>query len=166
MHRLLTPLTFLSLLLSGAIFGFFYAWICSTMWGLDTLDANSAIAAMNAMNISVRNGVFMPAFLGTPVVLLITALVAFLLKQRKVAVLLGFAGVIYIAGAFIPTANINVPMNIALEVYSEPLPIEEADAIWAEYSPRWQFWNTFRTIAAGVSLLLVGLALTTLPRRS
>ncbi|MDG1083683.1 MAG: DUF1772 domain-containing protein [Planktotalea sp.] len=95
-----------------------------------------------------------------------TALVAFLLKQRKVAVQLDVAGVIYIAGAFIPTANINVPMNIALKVYSEPLPIEEADAIWAEYSPRWQFWNTFRTIAAGVSLLLVGLALTTLPRRS
>lgn len=92
------------------------------MWGLDTLDANSAIAPMNAMNISVRNGVFMPAFLGTPVVLLITALVAFLLKQRKVAVLLGFSGVIYIAGAFIPTASINVPMNIALEVYSEPFP--------------------------------------------
>lgn len=65
MHRLLTPLIFLSLLLFGAIFGFFYAWICSTMWGLDTLDANSAIAAMN---ISVRNGVFMPAFLGTPAV--------------------------------------------------------------------------------------------------
>jgi len=57
-------------------------------------------------------------------------------------------------------------MNIALEVYLEPLSIEEADAIWAEYSPRWQFWNTFRTIVVGVSFLLVGLALTTLPRRS
>jgi len=77
---------------------------------------------MNAMNISVRNGVFMHVFFGMPVVLLITALVAFLLKQRKVAALSGFAGFIYIAGAFIPTVNINVPMNIALEVYSEPLP--------------------------------------------
>jgi len=136
------------------------------VWGLDILDANSAIAAMNAMNISVRNGVFMPAFFSMPVVSLITALVAFLLKQRKFAALSGFAGFIYIAGAFIPTANINVPMNIALEVYLEPLSIEEADAIWAEYSPRWQFWNTFRTIVVGVSFLLVGLALTTLPRRS
>ena len=64
------------------------------MWGLNILDANSAIAAMNAMNISVRNGVFMHVFFGMPLVLLITALVAFLLKQRKVAALSGFAGFI------------------------------------------------------------------------
>lgn len=31
MARALMPLAFLSLLLSGAIFGFFYAWVCSTM---------------------------------------------------------------------------------------------------------------------------------------
>ena len=29
---LLISLAFLSLLLSGAIFGFFFVWICSTMW--------------------------------------------------------------------------------------------------------------------------------------
>ena len=102
MYCLLTPLTFLLLILSGAIFGFFYAWICSTMWGLDTLDANSAIAAMNAMNISVRNGVFMPAFFGTPVVLLITALVAFLLKQRKVAIWVLLVSSISLAHLFRP----------------------------------------------------------------
>jgi uncharacterized membrane protein len=166
MQRLLTPLVFLSFLLSGAIFGFFYAWVCSTMWGLDTLDANTAIAAMNAMNISVRNGVFMPAFFGTPVVLIITSIVAFIAGQRKVAFLIGIGGLIYIAGAFIPTANINVPMNIALEAYSSPLPLEQAQAIWSDYSPRWQFWNIARTIASAVTLLMVGLALYALPRRA
>ena len=39
----------LSLLLCGAIFGFFYAWVCSTMWGLDSADPAVAIAAMQAM---------------------------------------------------------------------------------------------------------------------
>lgn len=166
MQRLLTPMVFLSLLLSGAIFGFFYAWVCSTMWGLDTLEPNVAIAAMNAMNISVRNGVFMPAFFGTPVVLIATSVVAFLAGQRKVAMLIGAAGLFYIFGAFIPTASVNVPMNIALEQYSPPIIAEEAAAIWAEYSPRWQFWNTLRTIASGITLLLVGLALYALPRRA
>ncbi len=33
--RLLAPLAILALLFSGAIFGFFYAWVCSIMWGLD-----------------------------------------------------------------------------------------------------------------------------------
>ena len=39
-----------SLLFCGAIFGFFYAWVCSTMWGLDSADPRVAIAAMQAMN--------------------------------------------------------------------------------------------------------------------
>ena len=38
----------------GAISGFFYAWVCSTMWGLDDADPRVAIAAMQAMNASVR----------------------------------------------------------------------------------------------------------------
>jgi hypothetical protein len=33
MRSLVYVLAGLSLLLSGAIFGFFYAWVCSTMWG-------------------------------------------------------------------------------------------------------------------------------------
>lgn len=165
MQRLLILMVFLSLLLSGAIFGFFYAWVCSTMWGLDTLNPNVAIMAMNAMNISVRNGVFMPAFFGTPVILLATALIAFLAEQRRVAALIGAAAALYILGAFLPTANVNVPMNIALEQYHPPLIAQDAEAIWTEYSTRWQFWNTLRTIVAGGTLMLVAVALYALPRR-
>lgn len=55
-----------SLLLAAAIFGFFYAWVCSTMWGLDAADPAIAIQAMQAMNASVRNAVFFPAFFLTP----------------------------------------------------------------------------------------------------
>jgi uncharacterized membrane protein len=66
----------LSLLSTGAIFGFFYAWICSTMWGLDAADPSVAIAAMQAMNASVGNVVFAPVFFGTPVVLLVAAVLA------------------------------------------------------------------------------------------
>ena len=73
---LLKLLAILSLLFSGAMFGFFFAWVCSTMWGLDAADPNVAIAAMQAMNASVRNWVFAPAFFGTPVLLMFTALAA------------------------------------------------------------------------------------------
>ncbi|MEP5153184.1 anthrone oxygenase family protein [Planktotalea sp.] len=166
MQRIVTPMVFLSLLLSGAIFGFFYAWVCSTMWGLDAMDPNAAIAAMNAMNISVRNGVFFPAFFGTPIVLLITAILAYLAKSRATAIFLGSGAVIYFLGAFLLTASVNVPMNIALEAFVEPLPTAEALEIWSAYSARWQFWNITRTIVAGITLLLVGLGLYALPRRA
>ena len=61
------------LVLSAAIFGFFYAWVCSTMWGLDAAPPLVAVQAMQAMNASVRNAVFAPAFFGTPAVLLLAA---------------------------------------------------------------------------------------------
>ena len=32
------PFAVLALLFSGAMFGFFYAWVCSTVWGLDAAD--------------------------------------------------------------------------------------------------------------------------------
>ncbi|MEX0278502.1 MAG: hypothetical protein AB3N19_13365, partial [Ruegeria sp.] len=76
MARLLMPMSMLSLLSIGAIFGFFYAWVCSTMWGLDAANPRTAIAAMQAMNASVRNAVFFPAFFLTPVILGATAFIA------------------------------------------------------------------------------------------
>ena len=85
MPNLLVMLSTASILLCGAIFGFFYAWVCSTMWGLDQADPRVAIAAMQAMNASVRNIVFFPAFFLTPVVLALTALALFLSRQRQAA---------------------------------------------------------------------------------
>ena len=34
---------YVSLVLTAAIFGFFYDWVCSTMWGLDAGDPRVAI---------------------------------------------------------------------------------------------------------------------------
>ena len=158
---LLIPLAFLSLLLSGAIFGFFYAWICSTMWGLDAADPKVAIAAMQAMNASVRNAVFAPAFFGTPFILIVTAAFAWV-SSRRSAILFALAGVIYFFGGVVLTFTVNVQMNEALALVTIPESTEEARQIWQEYSEPWQFWNIMRTIASGVTLLLTGCAFLTL----
>ncbi|AUH63206.1 anthrone oxygenase family protein [Paracoccus zhejiangensis] len=145
----------LSLLFSGAIFGFFYAWVSSTMWGLDAADPQVAIAAMQAMNASVRNAVFAPAFFGTPLVLLVTALAS---RRASGAAALAFAAaaVVYTLGGLILTLAVNVPMNEALAQVTIPQDRAEAAAIWADYSPRWQVWNQVRTVASGLALLLAG----------
>lgn len=153
---LLRPLAFLSLLFSGAIFGFFYAWVCSTMWGLDQAAPDVAIAAMQAMNASVRNGVFFPAFFLTPVALLATAFIAWKSAYARAAVLFACAGLLYLGGGLILTASVNVPMNEALALVDPA--VEEAARIWAEYSETWQFWNLVRTVVSGVTLLLTGAA--------
>ena len=166
MRFILLPLALLSLLLTGAIFGFFYAWICSTMWGLDATDPETAIKAMQAMNASVRNGVFAPAFFATPFVLLVTGWVAWSVGARPAAFWLATGGVVYLFGGMILTMAVNVPMNQALALIETPLDTETAQAIWADYSAPWQRWNIIRTIASGFALLLTGMGLMSLPRHN
>lgn len=164
MRPLLTPLALVSILFCGAIFGFFYAWVCSTMWGLDAADPRIAIAAMQAMNASVRNAVFFPAFFLTPVVAVLTAAAAFVSGYRVPAAwFLGTATVYFCFGLML-TATINVPMNEALALQKAPDDIDAAREIWAAYSQRWQFWNTARTLASGVALALAAYGLVTLSR--
>lgn len=159
MHVLLKPVAVLSLLFSGAVFGFFYAWVCSTLWGLDTADPNVAIVAIQAMNANVRNWVFAPAFFGTPVVLAATALVAWVSAERRAALLFAAGGVLYLMGGMILTITVHVPMNEALALVEAPLDAARAQETWQAYSVPWQRWNIVRAVASGITLLLTGLGI-------
>lgn len=159
MHILINAFALLSLLLAAALFGFFYAWVCSTMWGLDAADPRTAIAAMQAMNASVRNAVFAPAFFGTAPVALITAVLLWSGGQKVPALCFAIATVIIFFGAFVLTIAVNVPMNETLAQIDVPQDIDAARAIWADYSAPWQFWNQIRTIASGLGVLCIGIGL-------
>ena len=156
MPRLPKPLAFLSLLFSGAMFGFFYAWACSTVWGLDEADPNVAIAAMQAMNASVRNWVFAPAFFGTPVLLIFTALAVSRAGARRAAAGFALAGLLYVLGAMLPTMAANLPLNEALAAVRTPLDPAEAREAWRSFSGPWQAWNAVRCAVAGAVLALAG----------
>jgi len=154
-----TVLPLLSLLEAGALFGFFYAWVCSTMWGLDAADPRVAIEAMQAMNASVRNAVFAPVFFGTPVVTGITAFMLYRADQGPAALWFALATAVIALLAVLLTMGINVPMNEALAQVAVPTDIEAARAIWLAYSPDWQFWNQLRTATSGLGLLMVGIGI-------
>lgn len=157
MQKILTFSALISLLLIGAIFGFFYAWVCSTMWGLDQASPQVAIAAMQAMNASVRNAAFAPAFFATPFALLVTSVFAFRMSRQDAALAFGAAGFIYLFGGLLLTMWVNVPMNEALARVIVPVDQSSAQTIWQDYSSSWQAWNLTRTIASGVALLCAGL---------
>lgn len=152
-----------SVLLTAALFGFFYAWVCSTMWGLDTAPPQVAIAAMQAMNASVRNAVFAPAFFGTAPVLLLTAAVLAATGAGRAALGFAVAGVLALAGV-LATMLVNVPMNEALAITAIPADPDAAGAIWAAYSPRWQWWNAARTMLCAGAVIAVFVGLMALPK--
>lgn len=153
MKSLSLVLAVVALTLSAAIFGFFYAWVCSTMWGLDAADPRIAMAAMQAMNASVRNVVFAPAFFGSPLLLALTATASFAAGSRHAAAAFLLAGLIYFFGGMMLTMNVNVPMNEALALQTVPETEEAARAIWSTYSDKWQVYNQIRTIASGLTFL-------------
>lgn len=165
--RGLTLITaFLALLLGAAIFGFFYAWICSTMWGLDAADPRVAIAAMQAMNASVRNWVFFPAFFATPFVMLAAAVLLWRRAQHPSALAFAAGGGLYLAGGMLLTLVVNVPMNEALAGVAVPEDPAAAQVVWEAYSPRWQVWNLVRTGVSGLACLLAAAGLYLIDRRT
>ncbi|WP_117190206.1 anthrone oxygenase family protein [Rhizobium terrae] len=159
MPRILLGLSTTSIVFCGAIFGFFYAWVCSTMWGLDRADSRVAIAAMQAMNASVRNVVFFPAFFLTPVVLGVTAAAAYFRGYNVPACWFAAAAVVYLVFGLLLTMTVNVPMNEALAATTVPHDVETARIIWQDYSQRWQFWNHVRAMASGISLAFASFGL-------
>ncbi|SEM62755.1 Uncharacterized membrane protein [Bosea lupini] len=159
MTSLALALTIVTLALAGAMAGFFYAYSMSVMWALDAVDPKAAIAAMQSINIVVRNAIFFPAFFGTPVVALVAAGLWWKQGAGQVALLLALAAIVYLAGTFLVTIVANVPMNEVLAIATIPADPEQARTLWQDYSPPWTLWNHVRTVASFASLLLVGWAL-------
>lgn len=162
MTILLRTSAFISTLLAAAIFGFFYAWVSSTMWGLDQIDSEVAIQAMQGMNASVRNTIFGLIFFGTAPALLLTAGIAASLKLKKHAAIFTCSGLVYLFGGAVLTFMINVPMNEQLALVKLPLSSEEAKTIWQNYSKKWQFWNQTRTVFSGLAFLIAAYGIYTL----
>ena len=148
------------LVLFGAIGGFFYAYSVSVMQGLNNLPDIEAIHAMQEMNRGTRNGVFLFTFLFTPILALGCGVTLYFKGNFASGLFLVAAAAVYFAGSFLPTVNISVPMNHAIEAFDpKTLSLGDAAMIWAEYSADWTFWNTFRAITALVGLALAGTAM-------
>jgi uncharacterized membrane protein len=143
----------LGIVLAGANFGLFFAWVSTTMWGLDAAPAPIAVEAMQAMNSSVRNGVFAAVFFtAAPVLLLAGGISLATGAGRAGAILLG-AGLVMLAWNNVFTFSVLVPMNEAFGL-ARPATLEAAQALWAAYSPDWQLLNALRTSFCGLSFAL------------
>jgi len=163
MTQLLKPLSLIATIFAAAMFGFFFAWVSSTMWGLDASDPRIAISAMQAMNASVRNMVFGIAFFGTVPILVLTAVWAYASGARQTA--LGFAiASAFAAGSVAITFTVHVPMNLSLAALEVPTDQADARAVWAAYAPPWQVWNAVRTVTSGFAVAAASWALMCAPR--
>ncbi|MEO0498751.1 MAG: anthrone oxygenase family protein [Pseudomonadota bacterium] len=143
-----------ALIATAAVAGFFYAYSSSVMFGLNVVAPDVALKAMQGINAEVRNPVFALSFFGSAVMLIAATTIMFMQGNTASALWFSAAAITYIAGGFVLTMAINVPMNEALaliDVSSLPDPAK----IWVEYENPWTFWNHVRT---GFSLIAVAMA--------
>ncbi|MCH8282343.1 MAG: DUF1772 domain-containing protein [Chloroflexi bacterium] len=154
---LLFTLTLITALGCGLVAGILFAFSTSVMKALARLPSAQGIAAMQSINITVINPLFMGAFFGTAAACVLVVVFSLLRWNEAGAVYLLSGGLAYLIGAILVTLVFNVPRNDALASVD---PASAAGArLWDGYVTSWTAWNHVRTAAALAAALLLTFAL-------
>jgi uncharacterized membrane protein len=139
-------LTFTATIGCGIVAGVFFAFSTFVMPALARLQPDRGIVAMQSVNITAINPLFMLALFGTAgaCILLIIALLPKWHQPSAACLLVG--SLLYLVGTVGVTIAFNVPLNDALAKV-EPDSAEGAK-LWATYLVSWTFWNHVRTVVA------------------
>ena len=142
---------------SGLVAGIFFAFSTFVMKALSQMPASAGIVAMQRINVTVINPLFMLVFLGTPVAGLYLAIVGVIdLSEPGFAYLLA-GGAVHIVGSLFVTMAFNVPRNNALARVDPES--QEVSGVWSKYIREWTAWNHVRTISSLGSTVLFSLGL-------
>jgi len=130
----------------GLMAGVFFAFSTFVMRALARLQPAQGIAAMQAINITAINPLFMTVLFGTGAACICLAISSMLRWHQPGAGYLLVGSLLYLAGTLGVTIAFNVPLNDALAAV-KPDSTDGAN-LWARYLTDWTFWNHVRTIAA------------------
>jgi uncharacterized membrane protein len=152
----LFALKLISILGCTLIAGVFFAFSNFVMNALSRIQPATGIIAMQSINITVINPLFMTTFLGTGVAC-IFLVISSLLKWHQISSTYSILGsVFYLVGTIGVTIAFNVPLNDALAKV-DPNSIEGMK-LWATYITDWTFWNHVRALAAVAAAIAISLA--------
>ncbi|MEH1922378.1 anthrone oxygenase family protein [Nostoc sp.] len=141
----------------GLIAGVFFAFSSFVMSALSRLQPAQGIAAMQSINITVINPLFMVVFLGTAVACILLAISSLLKRHQPDAVYLLLGSLLYLIGTFGVTIVFNVPLNEALAKVEPDTAI--GASLWSSYLTNWIIWNHIRTATAITAAALITIAL-------
>ena len=136
--------------------GLFFVFSVSVMKALAQMSPHEGMKAMQLINRTILNRVFLSTFFGTA--LLCASVTAMSAIQRQPGYVWAIAGsVLYLVGGFLVTALANVPLNNALDRVEADA--EDSREQWDRYLTQWTRWNHLRTVACTVAVLLLALSL-------
>lgn len=130
----------------GLVAGVFFAFSTFVMNALARLQPKEGMTAMQSINITAINPLFMGIFVGTAVTCIFIAGASLLNWYPSKSAYLLIGSLFYLVGAFGVTILFNVPLNEALAI-ADP---DSANGVslWANYLTNWTVWNHVRTISA------------------
>lgn len=139
-------LTLLAALGCGLMAGLLFAFSNFVMQALTRLRDEEGTAAMQAINVTIINPLFMLIFLGTAAISVALLILSVPQIPARGATFAVAGSLLYLAGTLGVTMIFNIPMNNQLE----NVDLTDANdlAYWHTYVPRWMRWNHVRTIAA------------------
>lgn len=143
----------------GLAAGVFFAFSTFVMPALARLKPSEGIAAMQSINITAINPLFMIVLFGTACACLFLVISVVLHRNQSHAAYLLIASLVYLLGTIGVTIGCNVPLNDALATV-EPRSAEGA-TLWSHYLNNWTLWNHVRTVAALSAAALFTLAVKT-----
>lgn len=147
----------ITITLTALIAGLFYSYACSVNLGLGKLTDSAYLLAMQSINREILNPVFFITFMGTLLFLPISSWMEYSKSGTSIAFwLLASATVIYAVGTFGITISFNVPLNDSLDKFLiTSATAEQLAAQRKAFEIPWNRYNTLRTVAAVIALILV-----------
>lgn len=154
--QLMTWTIILSCLGSGMMAGLFVSFSSFMMKAFSSLENEEGMRAMQAVNRFILRPSFLFVFLGTAVLSVAAALLAYL-SQGPWAYTIS-ASATYVIACILSTIRFNIPLNDRLEK-TDPLTVEGHE-FWRQYVNQWTKWNHVRALACVVTAILLAISLT------
>ena len=155
MSGLITVIIVAAILGAGLITGLLFAFSNFVMRALADLPSDKGMFAMQRINVTIINPVFMMLFLGTPVLCSVITFITIQNINESGSLYLLIGALAYIIGPFGITMLFNVPLNNLLARAD----MSAAHEIWPMYQKRWQWWNHVRTYIGVVSIAFMAIGL-------
>ncbi len=156
MGKLIIITVVASIVGGGLVTGLLFAFSNFVMRALAQLPNEQGMFAMQRINETIINPIFLGLFLGTPVLCAVVAVQSATVLNEPGRLYLLIGSIAYLIGPLGITMLFNVPLNNLLARSD----CTQADDIWPRYQSRWQRWNHIRTYVgvASTAFMTVGLS--------
>lgn len=148
----------LATFLCSLVAGFLFAFSLVAMPGIKSLNDREFIRAFQVMDRIIQNNqpIFMLVWVGSVVALVTSAVLGIGQLDGAECLLIIFAALAYLFGVQLPTVTINIPLNNKLHTLDVDAMNETTQqAARRDFEPRWNQWNSIRTVFASLASALL-----------